>query len=151
MTELNWVALATVLAIHDLQLSRFGGPQGFAIKGCSKAPSPVPQQLFHYGVNPSVPQMAAAYAFGIARNHPFVNGNKRTAFVTAAVFLEDNGFAFTAPQTEVVLTSLALAAGELKEDQLAAWMTTHSRKILRGRMKRDAVSIGGLIGEGHKR
>ena len=95
--------------------------------------------------------MAAAYAFGIARNHPFVDGNKRTAFVTAAVFLEDNGFAFTAPQTEVVLTSLALAAGELKEDQLAAWMTTHSRKILRGRMKRDAVSIGGLIGEGHKR
>ncbi len=78
--------------------------------------------MFYYGVNPTVPQMAAAYAFGIARNHPFVDGNKRTAFVTAAVFLEDNGFAFSAPQTEVVLTILALAAGEL---------TTHSRKILR--------------------
>ena len=145
------MALATVLAIHDLQLSRFGGAAGIRDQGLLESALARPQQLFHYGVNPTVPQMAAAYAFGIARNHPFVDGNKRTAFVTAAVFLEDNGFAFTAPQTEVVLTSLALAAGELKEDQLAAWMTTHSRKILRGRMKRDAVSIGGLIGEGHKR
>ena len=110
-------------------LNRFGGAKGIRDTGLLESALARAQQLYHYGTAPIMPEMAAAYAFGITSNHPCVDGNKRTAIVVAAVFLEDNGYRFEAPQVDVVLTILALAAGEIKEPTLAGWMTTHSRQM----------------------
>ncbi len=84
-----------------------------------------PRNLVAYG-KPSVHELAAAYAFGIARNHPFVDGNKRTAFVASVVFLETNGWSFTASEEDVVVTFLALAAGGLTQDRLAKWFVANT-------------------------
>ncbi|HEY5791840.1 MAG TPA: type II toxin-antitoxin system death-on-curing family toxin, partial [Chthoniobacterales bacterium] len=84
-----------------------------------------PQQLFHYG-NPTMPELAAAYAAGIVKNHPFLDGNKRTGFMMGAGFLERNGFEFHATEAEAVLRTLALAAGEMPEAAYADWMEANS-------------------------
>ena len=95
-----------------------------------------PQQLFHDGggsnSGPGIPRLAAAYAFGVARNHPFLDGNKRTAFMVAAVFMEDNGWAVELEQVDVVLKILALATGEMAERDLAAWLETGNRLAVEG-------------------
>jgi len=81
-----------------------------------------PRQLWSYGASVDVPSLAAAYAYGIARNHPYNDGNKRIAFMVAAVFAELNGYRFDAPESEVVDTMLRLAAGAIEEDVLAEWL-----------------------------
>lgn len=129
LQEPNWLPSTVVLAIHQMQIARFGGATGIRDRGLLESALARPQQLFHYGDRPTIPQLAAAYAFGIARNHPFVDGNKRTAFVAAAVFLEDNGWTVELEQVDVVLKILALAAGELPEADLAAWLEAGSRKV----------------------
>ena len=78
------------------------------------------------------PRLAAAYAFGVARNHPFLDGNKRTAFMVAAVFMEDNGWAVELEQVDVVLKILALATGEMAERDLAAWLERGNRLAVQG-------------------
>jgi death-on-curing protein len=86
-----------------------------------------PQNLWTYSTAPpSLEMLAASYAFGISSNHPFIDGNKRTAFLTAYVFLRKNGLSFTASEPEVVETFLALAAGKLSEDQLGDWIQVHT-------------------------
>jgi death-on-curing protein len=86
-----------------------------------------PQQLFAYG-KPSLFDLAAAYAFGLVRNHPFLDGNKRIGFTTAVVFLELNGYRFAASEVDATIQTLALAAGELDEADYAAWLKANSRK-----------------------
>ena len=81
-----------------------------------------PQQIQHYQPDASVARLAAAYAFGLTRNHGFIDGNKRTAFLTAFVFLERNGWELEAAEPEVVLTMLGVAAGEISEKQLTGWI-----------------------------
>ena len=123
-----WISSAAVRAIHRMQIDRFGGGGvGIRDEGLLESALARPRQLFHYGDNPKMPDLAAAYAFGIARNHPFVDGNKRTAFVVAAVFLEVNGWIIEISPADVVLKILALAAGELSEPDLAAWFAAGSR------------------------
>lgn len=80
-----------------------------------------PQQIYNYEADVSIAQLAAAYAFGLIRNHGFVDGNKRTAFLTAVVFLERNGWKLEAPEPEIVITMLGVASGGISEDELAAW------------------------------
>ena len=87
-----------------------------------------PQQIFHYRPRTSLVYLAAAYAFGLARNHGFVDGNKRTTFLTAYVFLNRNDLLFDAPETEVVLTMQATAAGEITEEQLSSWFERWTKK-----------------------
>ncbi len=93
------------------------------------------QQLFHDGdgsnARPGIARLAGAYAFGVARNHPFLDGNKRTAFMVAAVFMEDNGWVVELEQVDVVLKILALATGEMVERELAVWLETGSRLAVR--------------------
>jgi death-on-curing protein len=84
-----------------------------------------PLHLFSYG-NPSIFELAASYAVGIVKNHPFLDGNKRTGFVAAALFIEANGFSFQATEEEAVLETLALAAGESTESDYAAWLAKNS-------------------------
>src|SRR5690606_20754467 len=109
-----------VLALHDEQLAEHGGMAGIRDLGLLKSALARPLNLAAYG-EPDAASLAAAYAFGIARNHPFADGNKRTAAVTALLFLDLNGIGFSIGEAELVIMVLALAAGELGEDEVAAW------------------------------
>ena len=125
MAELVWVELDIVLAIHDEQLAEHGGQPGVRDPGLLESALGRPRNQFAYG-EPSITRLAASYAFGISRNHPFLDGNKRTSLVVAELFLELNGYELIASDVQCVTTFLQLAAGELTEDQLAEWITANS-------------------------
>jgi death-on-curing protein len=115
-----WVALDVALSAHAEQLAEHGGGEGVRDAGALESAMARPQNLALYG-NPDAAALAAAYAFGIARNHPFVDGNKRTAAVVSETFLVLNGFELNASDAELVIAFLDLAAGELTEAEMAAW------------------------------
>ncbi len=121
MKEPIWLELSDCLAFHEELLSRFGGLSAVRDEGLLDSELNRPQQALAYG-KPSLFDLAASYASGIIRNHPFLDGNKRTGVMTAALFLEINGCRFMAPEEEVVLQTLALAAGELQEAEYALWL-----------------------------
>jgi len=121
MTEPIWIDLEVVLAIHDEQLAEHGGQTGVRDRGLLESAMARPQNQFAYGEH-ALPRLAASYAFGISRNHPFLDGNKRTSLVVAELFLDLNGLELTATDAECVTTFLALAAGNLTEEQLAEWI-----------------------------
>ncbi len=112
--------------MHLEMLREHGGAHGIRDEGLLASALARPQHVFAYREDASVHELAAAYAFGIARNHPFVDGNKRTAFTTAAVFLRLNGYRLSATETEAADTFLALAAGALEEEALAEWFRGHT-------------------------
>ena len=119
-----WVAPAVAEAAHLEQLAEHGGGQGVRDARLLDSAMARAQNLAAYG-EPDAAALAAAYAFGIARNHPFVDGNKRTAAVVAETFLVLNGYALNATDAELVVAVLALAAGELSEKELADWFRGH--------------------------
>jgi len=119
-----WLAPAVLRAVHDEQLAEHGGAAGVRDEGLFESALARPCQLAQYG-EPDVADLAAAYAYGLARNHPFVDGNKRTAFVALELFLACNGQVLTADDADCVLMMLALAAGTLDEAGLAAWVRRH--------------------------
>ena|SRR5690349_11112969 len=127
MNEPTWLRLEAILAAHDDQLAEHGGGVGVRDQGLLESALARPLNLHAYG-EPSLVKLAAAYAFGIARNHPFVDGNKRTALVAAELFLALNGHDLTATDVECVETFLALAAGEISEEELAAWIDRNCRQ-----------------------
>jgi death-on-curing protein len=133
MKEPAWVLREAVLALHDRLLSEFGGASGVRDDGMLESALSRPTNRFAYG-SPSLPELAAAYAFGLVRNHPFVDGNKRTGFAIAVLFLELNGCRFTASEIDATVQTLALAAHDLDEAGYAAWLGTNS-KPLRSRSK----------------
>lgn len=116
----RWVAVEVVAAAHDEQLFEHGGGEGVRDERLLESALARPQNLAAYG-QPDAAALAAAYAYGIARNHPFVDGNKRTAAVASETFLLLNGYQLDASDAEIVVAFVALAAGELGEDELAAW------------------------------
>jgi len=124
--EPRWVLRETVLALHERLLAEFGGLGGIRDDGLLDSALARPQHLFAYK-RPSVYDLAAAYAFGLVRNHPFLDGNKRVGFTVAVLFLELNGRRFTAPEVEATLKTLALAARDLDEAGYAAWLEKRSR------------------------
>jgi death on curing protein len=119
-----WVTDAVALAIHGEQIAEHGGGEGVRDHGLFASAMARPHNLVAYG-EPDAAALAAAYAFGIARNHPFVDGNKRTAAVVSETFLVLNGYALIATDAELVVAFLALAAGELSEEALADWFREH--------------------------
>ncbi len=119
--EWRWVREDSILAVHEEQLAQHGGGSGIRDLGLLQSALARPQNLFAYG-HPDAADLAAAYAYGIARNHPFVDGNKRTAAVAAIMFLWSNDVETRVGQAELVVTMLTLAAGEMGEDELAAWL-----------------------------
>ena len=125
MSEPVWVDREDCLAMHEKLLERFGGLKGIRDEGLLESALNKPRHLFSYG-KPTVFEMAASYAVGIVKNHPFLDGNKRTGFVAAALFIEANGFSFQASEEEAVLETLALAAGESTEADYAAWLAKNS-------------------------
>jgi death-on-curing protein len=120
-----WIDRAVLLAVHDEQLLEHGGATGTRDIGLFESAIARPRQLAHYET-PDAADLAAAYAFGIARNHPFVDGNKRTAFVAAELFLALNGLALDAEDGACVVTMLAVAAGQMDEATFARWLRAHS-------------------------
>jgi death on curing protein len=127
VSEITWLATEVVVAIHEAQLAEHGGSAGTRDAGLLESALARPQNLVAYG-NPDTAGLAAAYGFGIARNHPFVDGNKRTAFVAAELFLRLNAFQLAADDAACVLTMLAVAAGDMDEPAFAQWIREHLRK-----------------------
>lgn len=121
-----WLRKDIILAIHDVQIAEHGGITGVRDIGLLESALARPENLAVYG-DPDACALAAAYAFGIARNHPFGDGNKRTAFVAAELFLYFNGFELTANDSDCVMTILRLASGEISEDELAGWIRGNVR------------------------
>ena len=124
-----WLTREAVLAIHAQLLARFGGSAGIREDNMLESALAKPRQLHAYG-QPNVYEMAAAYAFGIVKNHPFVDGNKRAGFVAAYTFLGINGFDFTAPEEEAVIFIRDLAAGEITLEQYTLWLQNSSRSTV---------------------
>jgi death-on-curing protein len=122
--EPTWLDARDANAIHDRQLSEHGGGAGVRDAGALESALSRPVNRWHYGERDPA-ALAAAFAFGIARNHPFVDGNKRTAWVMARLFLRLNGADLEFEPEDAIRTVLALAAGELSEDELADWFRQH--------------------------
>jgi len=120
VTEWKWLRSDTAEAIHEEQLAEHGGGTGTRDTGALLSALARPQNLAAYG-NPDATELAAAYAFGVAKNHPFVDGNKRTAWVLAQLFLSKNGVHLKYSDGDAVIVMLELAAGETTEEELAAW------------------------------
>lgn len=122
MSEPVWVLMEAVKAIHNRQLAEHGGGTGVRDLGLLESALAKPQNLYLYKKEEaSFPNLAASYAFGIARNHPFVDGNKRTAFVVSLLFLSLNGWVVTATAENLYETFMALADGSISEEELAKW------------------------------
>ena len=124
MAEWIWVRQDVVLALHDEQIAEHGGLSGIRDAALVESALARPLNLAAYG-EPDAADLAAAHAFGLARNHPFADGNKRSAAVVALTFLLLNDIAFEITEAELVVMTLALAAGDLTEDEVARWFRNH--------------------------
>ena len=122
MKEFVWVLDEVILALHDEQLATHGGLAGVRDRGAVESALARPRNLVAYEACDDIARLAAAYAYGIARNHGFADGNKRTALVTADLFLMLNGYELVSSPVENVLTILDLAEGSLSEAELASWI-----------------------------
>jgi len=120
--EIEWLTAEMVVAIHDEQLAVHGGPSGVRDRGALESALDRPRNKWAYE-QAGLPELAAAYAFGMARNHPFVDGNKRTALLALYTFLGINDVDFVVPEAEAAAIILALAAGEVSEDSLTRWIS----------------------------
>ncbi len=116
---------AVVVAVHEAQLAEHGGDSGTRDAGLLDSALARPANLLAYG-KPDVFALAAAYGYGISRNHPFIDGNKRTGFVAAELFLRLNGYQLGASDADCVITMLAVAAGDFTEEVFATWLRQHS-------------------------
>lgn len=121
MTEPKWVTYEQAIAAHTVQLRRYGGAPGLRDEGALRSALDRPVNKWHYE-GAELPELAAAYAFGLATNHAFVDGNKRIAFISMIAFLRKNGIAFRPDQAQSTAIILAVAAGEVSEASLARWI-----------------------------
>ena len=126
-----WLDRVAVDAIHNEQVREHGGLAGLRDENALESALARPQQKWHYSADADLAAIAAAYGFGLARNHPYQDGNKRIAFLALATFLGLNGYEFQATDAEVVTEIVALAAGRVSETQLADWIRTHTTKAAR--------------------
>lgn len=121
MKEPCWLDMETIQLVHLQLVGRFGGDSGIRDPGLLESAMNRPRHAFHYE-QPSLFVLASLYADGIVNNHPFIDGNKRSGFVAAALFLEMNGEFFKAPEAEAVLFTLGLAEGKIKAEEYARWL-----------------------------
>lgn len=130
-----WIDPVVIRAIHGKQLALHGGGMGTRDKGLLEHALARPMQLAAVEA-PDVAALAAAYGYGLAKNHPFIDGNKRTAFVAVELFLALNGSQLTANDTDCVMTMLAMAASDIDEDAFADWIRGHSAPVTTAAAKR---------------
>lgn len=129
MREPTWVPRVVVEAMHFDQIRTHGGLAGLRDESALESALARPRNRLAYGRKPDLARLGAAYAFGLARSHPFRDGNKRITFLTAVVFLGLNGYELEASDDEVVAQMVALAAGRFSETRLATWMRQHMRPM----------------------
>ena len=127
MKEPDWILQDTVVAVHQMLLAEHGGLPGIRDETLLNSALARPQQRFAYTSNVSIFELAASYSYGLAKNHPFVDGNKRVALTIAAIFLELNNYTLDAPEAEAVIIFEKLAAGNLNENGLTIWFQDSSR------------------------
>ena len=123
----RWVDRRALELLHDESLATHGGAGGLRDEGLFESARARPLHLAAYG-SPDVWDLAASYGIGLAKNHPFVDGNKRTAFLAVGMFLVLNGWRLTAPQADATLTMFAVASGQMDETTFARWLRQHSQK-----------------------
>lgn len=128
MTEPKWLLVPLVDAMHDMQLAEHGGAAGVRDGGLLASALDIPQNAYHYGER-DIHNLAAAYAFGLAKNHPYVDGNKRTAFLAAVVFLKINGWKMTADEVPATQAVLSLASGAFDQEGFAVWLRANTTSI----------------------
>jgi death-on-curing protein len=130
MKQPYWISRKALLYLHSASSATFGGSTGIRDEGLLDSALARPQNRYLYVPESDLPELAASYAFGIAKNHPFIDGNKRAAFHAVGLFLSINGFELVADQLDAIQTVMSLAAGGLAEEQFAAWIrkNTQSRK-----------------------
>lgn len=126
MTASRWIDRAVLIAVHEMQLSEHGGGAGLRDLALLESALAKPLNLAAYG-EPDACALAAAYGYGIARNHAFIDGNKRAAFVAVELFLRLNGWQLVAFDADCVLTMLAVATGDITESEFADWLRQHAR------------------------
>lgn len=129
MSEPSWLTRLAVEIIHDEQLAEHGGAPGLRDEGLLESALARPRNLFAYEKSDDLHDLAAAYAAGMVRNHPFMDGNKRTGFLAAYTFLLMNGHELLAPEAEAVVMTLGLASGELPEAGYAAWLRERAKAV----------------------
>ena len=122
MSTFRFLERELILAIHEIQLAEHGGRVGIRDEGLLDSALGRPEHLAYYDASADVAAIAAAYAFGLAKNHPFIDGNKRTAFVAMELFIADNGRQLIADDASALMAMLGLAAGEISEDEFADWI-----------------------------
>jgi len=127
MKEPYWLSREECLALHEMMLAQYGGSEGLRDDNLLESALAKPRQLFAYG-KPTMSDLAASYVFGIVKNHPFIDGNKRTGFMFGVGFLERNGCEFHASEADAAVRTLALAAGEMTQAEFAAWLKENSRR-----------------------
>ena len=127
MTTWRWIDRTVLIAIHDMQLAEHGGGAGLRDGNLLESALAKPENLAAYG-EPDAAALAAAYGYGISRNHAFIDGNKRTALVAAELFLQLNGWRLEVDDADCVLTMLAVATGDISEDAFADWLRLHVQK-----------------------
>ena len=123
----EWILRETVIALQEQLLVEFGGAVGIRDEGLLDSALDRPKNLHAYK-NAPLPELAAAYAYGLVKNHPFMDGNKRIGFTVAALFLQCNGWMLTASEADAVVQTLALAAGEIGKKEYARWLEVNSAR-----------------------
>jgi death-on-curing protein len=126
MQEPRWLSKKAVLAIHSEQLSEHGGPDGIRDETLLDSALAKARNGFEYKSEADIFHLAASYAYGIARNHPFIDGNKRTALVVSFTFLERNGWEVSAEKEEIYFAFIHLADGSFSENDLSVWFRKHA-------------------------
>ncbi|MBL7644769.1 MAG: type II toxin-antitoxin system death-on-curing family toxin [Candidatus Hydrogenedentes bacterium] len=125
MDEPRWITLEAAILLHEFQIAEFGGSDGVRDVGLLDSAMTRPRNLFLYELDVPLSRLAASYCYGISRNHPFVDGNKRVAYVVARTFLQKNGHDIVASPAEKIKAMLALASGQMPEDELVHWFAEH--------------------------
>jgi death-on-curing protein len=124
--EPRWIAKKALLLLHEESLAEFGGARGLRDEGLLESALARPQNAYAYKPDITIPELAASYGFGLAKNHAFVDGNKRVAFLSIGLFLAINGYRLQADQVDAIQTMLSVASGELNEKGLAAWIARNA-------------------------
>ncbi|MGI0481420.1 type II toxin-antitoxin system death-on-curing family toxin [Geminocystis sp. CENA526] len=127
--KIHWLSVRLVIAIHQEQISEHGGADGIRDKGLLESALMRPQNQYHYHQITNIPFLASIYTFSIVKNHPFIDGNKRTGFIAGVTFLMLNGYQFKASEIEVVNIIKALASGIITEKKLQQWFIKESEQI----------------------
>jgi death on curing protein len=127
-SEPRWISKKALLLLHEESLSSFGGARGLRDEGLLESALARPRNIYVYNEDATLAELAASYCYGIAKNHPFVDGNKRAALLCIGLFLAINGYRLIASQVNTIETMLGVAAGKVSEQELAIWIAQSSRE-----------------------